>query len=202
MNSSNLVIGGLRNIKKRFPGDFLSFFTQANSAIITESTLGIVTNNINNQNNKNSNQIIQNKDEKKLDKPDSRDRTTCKAKYGTRSYLEESNSRLPPMLYTFPGSGNTWCRLLIEHATGILTGSVYNDKTLLEALPGEFKCNWQVSAVKVHPHTHTFDDLRTGRFHSDDGKCKRGKVQKFERAILLIRNPFDSIWSEFQRRYS
>jgi hypothetical protein len=26
------------------------------------------------------------------------------------------------MLYTFPGSGNSWCRLLVEYATGIYSG--------------------------------------------------------------------------------
>jgi hypothetical protein len=39
--------------------------------------------------------------------------------------------------------------LLIDYATGIYSGSVYNDKKLLTALPGEFTCNWRVSVVKV-----------------------------------------------------
>ncbi len=125
------------------------------------------------------------------------------------------------MLYTFPGSGNTWGRLLIEYATGVYTGSVYNDPKLLGPLPGEFTCNWKVSAVKVHPHTHPFRELNryvvafslphslyslthslahSGDFKSDNLKCKKGNVHKFKRAILLIRNPFDSIWSEYQRR--
>jgi len=104
------------------------------------------------------------------------------------------------MLYTFPGSGNTWSRLLIEYSTGILTGSVYNDRSLLEELPGEFTCSWTVSAVKVHPHTHPFEPLRSGGFGSDDNKCNRGGVKRFERAVLLIRDPYDSIWSEYQRR--
>ena len=60
----------------------------------------------------------------------------------------------------------------------------------------------KVSVIKVHPHTHDFDALRTGTFSSDDNKCKLGGVKRFERAILLIRNPFDSIWSEYQRRVS
>ena len=124
----------------------------------------------------------------------------CAASFGKKSYLPEAKKRLPPMLYTYPGSGNTWGRLLIEYATGIFTGSVYNDKTLLDALPGEFTCNWQVSVVKVHPHTHAFHELRDGTFNSDNGKCNKGNVGAFKRAVLLIRNPFDSIWSEYQRR--
>ena len=72
-------------------------------------------------------------------------RAQCFDKYGHRQYARSTERRLPPMLYTFPGSGNTWARLLIEYSTNIYTGSVYNDKTLLKALPGEFKCNWEVS---------------------------------------------------------
>ena len=34
------------------------------------------------------------------------------------------------ILTSFPGSGNTWARLLIEDATGFYTGSVYDDGTL------------------------------------------------------------------------
>ncbi len=129
-------------------------------------------------------------------------RSKCAALFGERSFLKEGHKKLPPLLYTFPGSGNTWCRLLIEYATGIYTGSVYNDESLLKALPGEFTCNWQVSAVKAHPHTHRASELYSGQYNSDNNKCKRGNIQRFERSVLLIRDPFDSIWSEYQRRVS
>ncbi|RXG58381.1 WSC domain-containing protein 2 [Armadillidium vulgare] len=35
-------------------------------------------------------------------------------------------------LASFPGSGNTWTRYLIEAATGIFTGSVFKDNTLFK----------------------------------------------------------------------
>ena len=54
--------------------------------------------------------------------------------------------------------------------------------------------------IKVHPHTHGFEELRTGTFNSDNEKCKKGEVRGFKRAIPPIRNQFDSIWSVFQRR--
>ena len=47
---------------------------------------------------------------------------TCRSKYGKRSFWKLGEERLPPVLYTFPGSGNTWCRLLIEYGTGIYSG--------------------------------------------------------------------------------
>ena len=40
------------------------------------------------------------------------------------------------MLASFPGSGNTWARYVIERATGYFTGSVANDGSLFE---GGFK---------------------------------------------------------------
>ena len=36
----------------------------------------------------------------------------------------------PLALASYPGSGNTWIRWLIEAATGIYTGSVYKDAHL------------------------------------------------------------------------
>lgn len=128
----------------------------------------------------------------------------CQAKYGKRKFRSEATKRLPPILYSFPGAGNTWMRLLIEFTTGIYTGSVYNDHSLADILPGTLSCDWYVSVVKVHPHStsHSYAGLFGGTFTSDGMKCKKGNVVRFERAIVLVRNPFDSIWSEFQRRLS
>ena len=53
-------------------------------------------------------------------------RETFMRKFGKRSFLKDAQKRLPPMLYTFPGSGNTWCRLLIEYGTGIYSGNKQN----------------------------------------------------------------------------
>lgn len=35
--------------------------------------------------------------------------------------------REPIALASYPGSGNTWLRYLIEGASGIFTGSIYDD---------------------------------------------------------------------------
>ena len=56
--------------------------------------------------------------------------STCASKYTRRHFFTKAESRTPSLLYTFPGSGNTWCRLLIEYGLGIYTGaalySTYN----------------------------------------------------------------------------
>ena len=44
--------------------------------------------------------------------------------------LAEKNELELVMLASFPGSGNTWVRLLLEDASGFYTGSVYTDKSL------------------------------------------------------------------------
>jgi hypothetical protein len=42
----------------------------------------------------------------------------CKQKYSARTFIDPPATTNPPVLWTFPGSGNTWARLLIESATG------------------------------------------------------------------------------------
>ena len=50
-------------------------------------------------------------------------------------------------LVSFPGSGNTWLRYLLEQATGIYTGSIYCDHSLKALFPGEH--------VGMSPETRT-----------------------------------------------
>jgi hypothetical protein len=111
-----------------------------------------------------------------LDKPVTITKQQCGTKFAIRRYIPLALQRLPPILYTFPGSGNTWCRLLIEYATSFYTGAVYDDTSLLADLHGELKCNREISVVKAHPFTHPFADLHRGNFTSDNDKCKKGKV--------------------------
>jgi len=125
--------------------------------------------------------------------------------FGSRDFLSSEHLQLPPLLYTIPGSGNTWARLLIEYATGILSGCLYDDPELFKFLPGEYTCNWTVSVVKAHPLNNAARHLMDGSFTSDYTKCNLSEpqgIKKFKRAIFLIRNPYDSIWAEFQRQNS
>ncbi|KAG5682455.1 hypothetical protein PVAND_011806 [Polypedilum vanderplanki] len=85
-------------------------------------------------------------------------------------------------LASFPGSGNTWLRYLLQQATGYLTGSVYKDYGLLRSgFPAESISNKSVLIVK----THEFGFATT---------------EKFKKAVLLVRDPAKSIIAEFNRQ--
>ena len=84
----------------------------------------------------------------------------------SRRFLVINNNSIsqwsPPLLYSFPGSGNTWVRLLIDWSTGVYSGSFYYDKSLLSILPGEIKCDRSVSVIKVHPTLQSYKQLLNG----------------------------------------
>mmetsp|Transcript_21322 Transcript_21322/g.21451 ORF Transcript_21322/g.21451 Transcript_21322/m.21451 type:complete len:642 (-) Transcript_21322:178-2103(-) len=128
--------------------------------------------------------------------------SNCVRKYGQRTYLPEGKLRNPVVLYAFQGSGNHLCRSLIEWSTGMLTGSIFDsDMEIVKSFPGEVSCDHTVIAVLAHPFWVPARDMFTSNVWSMKGKCKHGygTVKGFTRAVLQIRNPYDTIWSEFQR---
>jgi hypothetical protein len=91
--------------------------------------------------------------------------------------------RLKTALATYPRSGNTWTRTLIEKATGFLTSSEYCDRSLEKTLKGE--CNATNSfLLKTHYPALAFK-------HNVPQK----ELFKFDRAIVVVRNPFDAVFS-------
>lgn len=93
-----------------------------------------------------------------------------------------TNKKQPIALASFPGSGNTWLRYLLQQATGVLTGSVYKDFGLLKSgFPAESVANSSVLMVKTH------------EFGEDTWS-------QFGRAVLLIRDPAKAILAEFNRQ--
>jgi hypothetical protein len=73
-------------------------------------------------------------------------------------------------LASFPRSGNTWLRFMIEEATGLPSGSIYPDRVLPRSSHG------------VVIKTHALDSF-----------C-------YTHAVHLIRNPFDAVPSFFHWR--
>lgn len=86
-------------------------------------------------------------------------------------------------LVSYPGSGNTWLRHLIELTTGVFTGSVYSDKVLHKGgFLGELQNHTEGTTLLVKTH-----------------KLKTIPKIKGNGAILLIRNPFKAFVAEFKR---
>jgi len=73
-------------------------------------------------------------------------------------------------LASFPRSGNTWLRYIVEEATGTQTGSIYQDRVMPRGSEG------------IVIKTHDLDSYR------------------YTHAFHLIRNPFDAIESYFHWR--
>ena len=94
-------------------------------------------------------------------------------------------SGITAALLSFPGSGNSWVRQLLETTTGIYTGAYKDcDLSYINAgMIGEGVYTNNVIAVKIHFPNHA-DLMLTHKI------------------IYIIRNPFDAILAEWNRRQS
>ncbi|XP_071816066.1 WSCD family member CG9164-like isoform X2 [Apostichopus japonicus] len=100
------------------------------------------------------------------------------------------------LLLSFPGSGNTWVRYLLERSSGIYTGSAYRDvgtgndehSTFRESRP----CSKSTLVVKTHGW-----ELYDGNIFKP-----RKKLCKYDGVIILVRNPYFAILAEFNRQKS
>ncbi|ESP04709.1 hypothetical protein LOTGIDRAFT_56203, partial [Lottia gigantea] len=82
-------------------------------------------------------------------------------------------------LASFPGSGNTWLRHMIQQVTGIATGSIFNDSSIYNhGFPGEGYRDDTVIVIKTH-------------------KLGLKERKKYQKAVVLIRDPLDAIRSNF-----
>jgi len=81
------------------------------------------------------------------------------------------------MLASFPRSGNSYTRWMVESLSGFQTSSVYCDGHLKKSLKGE--CDKSLTYL-VKTHYPTIQKL---------------KPPNVKRALILVRNPFDTILS-------
>ena len=88
-------------------------------------------------------------------------------------------------LASFPGSGNTWFRYLLQQFSGILTGSIYKD---YDFLLNEF-------LTKDDYNLTSFLVVKT---HSFGMKARK----PFQKVILLVRDPIECLQAEFNRKSS
>ena len=99
--------------------------------------------------------------------------------------------RDPVALVSPPGSGNTWVRGLLEKATGFCTGYGICDYTMrLRGFIGENINSGTVLVVKVH---NVVPQWVGGRV-VDPARAN------FSSAVVLLRNPYDSLVAEWNRK--
>ena len=90
-------------------------------------------------------------------------------------------SGLPVALVSYPGSGNSWARVLLEEVTGIYTGSVYCDKHYLwSGMIGEGVYTENVIVIKTHLSV-------------------KETLSYSQKVIYIIRNPIKAIFAEYTR---
>ena len=94
------------------------------------------------------------------------------------------DSGIPTLLVSFPGSGNSWVRQLLESATGIYTGADRDcDLDYIKyGMLGEGISSEHVLAIKFH-----FGLL---------------PVHPFKKVLYIIRNPYDAFVAEYRRHYA
>ena len=134
----------------------------------------------------------------------------CMKLYSKRDYLPQSimMKKIPPLISSLPGSGNSWTRLLIEYATGYYTGSIYGDQSLIEIFPGEPYCGRRMVGIKAHPGQLWMPKINVAKAVVDLNvksfrrRCHRGLIYGFERILLVTRDPWKSMWAEYSRRIS
>ena len=97
--------------------------------------------------------------------------------------------RVPVALASYPGSGNTWLRGLLETATGICTGFEFCDISMrVKGFAGENIVSGAVSVVKTHGYPHW------------KNKRRHNTGVHFDSAVVLVRNPLDTFVAEWNRR--
>ena len=113
-------------------------------------------------------------------------------------FAEEGS--LPMMaLVSFPRSGNSWLRQLIEAMTGVFTGSFYNADSLKEDFWGE--SSWRDGTTIVQKTHHRA--LITENYENLDLPWRLVHMAYFkEKGILLVRDPYKAIMSYWHLKKS
>lgn len=113
----------------------------------------------------------------------------------------DGTGRHPIALASFPGSGNTWVRGLIQGVTGLCTGAIYCDRTLrVTGFPGESIRSGIVLVVKTHHYEPRWAGIHYDRSAPFSYFKKVEHIPVYSSAIFILRNPFDSLVSEYSRQ--
>lgn len=135
----------------------------------------------------------------RLNSHDTDDFFACTKKANIQSETNDADSclflspknRALVALASFPGSGNTWVRGLLQKVTRVCTGATYCDISLrVQGFPGEGLSSPSTLLVKTHNPYPRWAKKGANNVEKDH----------WSSAILLVRNPFDALVSEWNRR--
>jgi len=106
----------------------------------------------------------------------------------------------PPLLWAFPGSGAPWLRLVLEHTSGHLTGSVAVDQLVAPLLPGETHgCDRGVLLLHADAQQHKIQRLVDSPVKYVCNRKASNLHDPFAKVVVLVRNPFDTLWECYLR---
>lgn len=113
----------------------------------------------------------------------------------------DGSDRHPMGLASYPGSGNTWVRGLLQRVTGLCTGAVYCDVTLRQnGFPGESIRGGAAFVVK----THQVDPRWQGVEYPPDAPFayfeRLDNVPVYSGGVFIARNPFHAMVAEYKRQ--
>ena len=107
-------------------------------------------------------------------------------------HFMSQTDRVPVMLVSYPGSGNTWLRGLLETATGVCTGYEMCDISIrVKGFAGENIVSGAVLVVKTHWRPNWRDNKRSG-----GGGFSNVPVDS---AVFLVRSPLHALVAEWNR---
>lgn len=107
-------------------------------------------------------------------------------------------------MLSYPGSGNTWVRLLVEFSSGIYSGSIdAGDQQLQEGIAGERYCSPMNSVIKAHPININASAAQHSVYLVDElHRLKCNLTHSFTHVLFLVRNPYHAILAEFHRSHT
>ena len=112
----------------------------------------------------------------------------------------DGTDHYPVGLASYPGSGNTWVRGLIQQVTGLCIGAIYCDVTLRQnGFPGESVRSGITFMVK----THQVDPRWEGVYYPPDAPFAYFEtldyVPVYSGGVFVMRNPFHAMVAEYKR---
>ena len=111
------------------------------------------------------------------------------------------SGRSPMGLASYPGSGNTWIRGLLQEVTGICIGGIYCDTTLRKnGYPGESLRSGTTFMVKSHQVDPRWQGVKYPPNAPFTYFTKLEDVPVFSGGVFILRNPFHAMVAEYKRQ--